>query len=238
MMGRAHFVISTGLSVSVLGLTGHTITIPVVVVAALSSLLPDIDEPNSLLVSRAIPKTVIRVFQLFLLLAAAGICFLGKPFAPWNFVVALFIMIFTMLPNRRLKNVIMFLCGIGLLTLGNQFIPWNYIAGAILIIVPFLPHRGLTHTLYGLTGWTLILFFATGDRSIWLAGGLSYMLHILADSLTNRGIRILPPFHFVLRFRIMSTGTFKGTLIEYLCMGATVGVVWFTFFIDSYLTGG
>lgn len=238
MMGRAHLVISTGLSVSVLSLTGHEITLPVVAVAALSSLLTDIDEPNSLLVSRAISKRVIRVFQLLLLLAAAGICFLGKVLTPWNFAVALFIMTFTMLPSRRIKNVIMLLGGFGLLTLGGQFTPWHYIAGAILIIVPFLPHRGLTHTLYGLTGWTLILFFATGDRSIWLAGCLSYMLHILADAITNRGVRILPPFQFVLRFRVMSTGTFKGAMVEYLCMGATIGVVWFTFFKDSHLTGG
>ncbi|MCM3130579.1 metal-dependent hydrolase (plasmid) [Paenibacillus urinalis] len=239
MMGRAHLVISTGLSLSALQLADQEITIPVIVVAVLSSLLPDIDEPNSLLVSRAIPKTVIRTFQLLLLLAAAAVIFLGEAYSPWNYMLAIAAAIITFLPNRTLKNVIMILTGIILIAFGSQISPWNYIGGSLLILVSFLPHRGLTHTIYGLVGWTLILYLTTGDISIWLAGGLSYMLHLLADALTNRGIRILPPFKYVLRFRIMSTGSFRGSLVEYLCMGVTLGVVWLTFFLDKNLfTGG
>lgn len=45
---------------------------------------------------------------------------------------------------------------------------------------------------------------------IWVAGGSAYALHLLADSLTNRGIRPLPPLKLRIRANLMSTGTKHG----------------------------
>ena len=47
MMGRAHLIISTGVTLSVMGMSGVPVTLPAAAVALVSSLLPDIDEPNS-----------------------------------------------------------------------------------------------------------------------------------------------------------------------------------------------
>ncbi|MEK4189378.1 hypothetical protein [Paenibacillus sp. FSL L8-0494] len=71
MMGRAHLAISTGVTISILGLADYKITVPVVAVIVVSSLHPDIDEPNSLLVSRELPTSLLRLLQGVLITLAA-----------------------------------------------------------------------------------------------------------------------------------------------------------------------
>jgi inner membrane protein len=232
MMGRAHLIISTGVTLSVLGLTNQHITLPVIAVAALSSLLPDIDEPNSLLVTRAIPTSVLRFLQILLIGSGVFLQFYGTAFAPWNTVLAVLVGLVSFMPSRTLRNVIMILIGIGLIGFGHTFTPWNYIIGSMLIVCALVPHRGLTHTIYGVLGWTLLLFFATHtyDNVLWIAGGLSYLLHLLADSLTNHGIRPIPPLKFRFKLQLMSTGTSAGAMFENVCIGLTFILMWFVFF--------
>ncbi|XEC93729.1 hypothetical protein AB6A23_20585 [Paenibacillus tarimensis] len=54
MLGRSHLIISTGITCSLLEIANQSFTIPVAALTVISSLLPDIDEPHSLLVTRAI----------------------------------------------------------------------------------------------------------------------------------------------------------------------------------------
>ena len=75
MMGRSHLIIGTGVSLSVLQLMGVQVTAPAVTVALIGSLLPDIDEPNSLLVSKALPNSLIRLLQTILLPTAVFVYF-------------------------------------------------------------------------------------------------------------------------------------------------------------------
>lgn len=231
-MGKSHLIISTGVTLSVLGMADYKISLPVAAVTAVSALLPDIDEPNSLLVSRAIPKRFIQLFQIALVGLGAVLYFLGQAFAPWNILLAVLVGLVSFMPTRSLRNVVMILIGAGLIAFGHSLVPWSYLAGSLLIVCALLPHRGLTHTLYGLVGWILILFFSTNhyDTSIWIAGGLSYLLHLLADSVTNRGIRPFPPFEWRLKLNLMSTGTWKGTIVETGFIGLTSVLVWFVFF--------
>ncbi|WP_239710820.1 metal-dependent hydrolase [Paenibacillus sp. 19GGS1-52] len=141
---------------SMLGMTNLSISLPVVAVAAVSALLPDIDEPNSLLVSKTIPKDLIRLLKALMI----GIGLLsGSAFAPWNTVIAILAASIFFMPIRTFRNVIMILTGAALILFGHSLIPWNYIIGCLLIICALVPHRGLTHTFYGVTGWTLLLFF-------------------------------------------------------------------------------
>lgn len=234
MMGRAHLVISTGVTLSVLGLAHEKITLPVIAVTVVAALLPDIDEPNSLLVSRAIPTRFLRMLQLMLVIAAVLVQFYGKAFAPWNSVLAVLVGLVSFMPTRTLRNIVMFLIGVGLIVFGHSFIPWNYIIGSTLIICSIVKHRGLTHTVYFVAGWTALLFFAshTYGNALWIAGGLSCLLHLLCDALTNHGIQPLPPFKFRLKLRLMSTGTWSGTIVENLCIGLTFVFVWFVFIRD------
>lgn len=234
MMGKSHLIISTGVTLSVLGMADQKITLPIAAVTAISALLPDIDEPNSLLLSRSIPRSLIRLIQLALVGLGIYLYFFGTAYAPWNIGIAVLVACVSFMPTRNLRNFIMILIGVGVLLFGDSFIPWNYIAGSLLIVCALLPHRGLTHTLYGFLGWTAILFFTThsSGNAIWIAGGISYLLHLLADSLTNHGIRPIPPFDFRLKINLMSTGTWKGSIVEGGFVLLTGGLIWFVFFRD------
>lgn len=232
MMGRSHLVIGTGVTLSLLSITHQEITLPVVGVAILSSILPDIDEPNSLLVTKAIPTRLLRLLQLLLVALAAYILVKGNSFAPWNILLSVPVAIILFMPTRTLRNICMLIIGICIALFLSSISPWNLIIGSTLIVCSLLPHRGLTHSIYGLLAWTVMLFCATYTygNSIWIAGGISYTLHLLTDSITNRGIRPIPPFKFRLKLNLMSTGTWKGNIVENICIGLTILLVWITFF--------
>lgn len=236
MMGRSHLIISTGVTLSVMSLMAHEITIPVIAVAALSSLLPDIDEPNSLLVRKAIPDFLLRVLQIVLIGAAIYIYFAGIVDNPWNIVLALLVGSVSFLPGRKLRHLVMLLIATALFAFAQTYEPWNYIVACILVVSSIVPHRGLTHTLYGVAGWSTLLYFASlgmdDGGTLWKAGGMSYALHLLADSLTQRGITPLPPIPFKLRFKLMSTGTKKGSVVERFCVLLTLALVVYVFVLS------
>lgn len=224
MMGKSHFIISTGVTVSLMTLAGIPVTAAAVVAAAVSSLLPDIDEPNSLLVSKTLSEPLLRVLQTIMLASVVWILWKGLFGMPWDIGLAVAIVFIAFLPVRSLRKFVMFMIGVGMIIYGREIAPWNYMAGCLLIICTFLPHRGLTHTIYGTAAWTALLYGTTAHlgSSIWIAGGISYFLHLLADSLTNRGVKLLPPLKWKLRFNLMSTGTKKGAKVENICIVMTL----------------
>ncbi|WP_336762051.1 metal-dependent hydrolase [Paenibacillus sp. USHLN196] len=230
MMGRSHLMIGTGVSLSVLQLAGMPVTAPAVTVALIGSLLPDIDEPNSLLVSRALPNSLIRLLQTILLPTAVFVYFYVHA-KPWNLLLAILIALVSFLPSRSLRKVLMFAIGLGLVFYGHSFAPWNLIAGSLLMLCTTLTHRGLTHTLYGTAIWAGLLYSTTQQQGpeIWVAGGTAYAMHLLADSLTNRGIRPLPPFKWRIRVNLMSTGTKRGAVVENVCIVLTLILAWIAF---------
>ncbi|MDO7905520.1 metal-dependent hydrolase [Paenibacillus sp. JX-17] len=231
MMGRAHLVIGTGVSLSLLHLQGVPVTVGAAATALVGSLLPDIDEPNSLLMTRTMPNGMLRVLQLAMVILAVWLCVDGAVQSPWNIVLSLAIAAVSFLPFRALRKVLMLIIGVGLAVYGGDYTPWNLVAGCLLVVCTVLPHRGLTHTVYGLAVWTALLYGTTSNSgdSIWLAGGIAYLLHLLADSLTNRGIKPLPPFKWRLRFNLMSTGTRHGAIVENVCILLTLLLTGFVF---------
>ncbi|WP_342564708.1 metal-dependent hydrolase [Paenibacillus sp. FSL R7-0345] len=235
MMGKSHFIISTGITLSVMNLLGYEITVPAVAVAAVSSLLPDIDEPNSLLVRSAVPESMLRLLQVALIGAGIYLYFAGIVDAPWNIVLALLVGSVSFLPGRRLRQLVMLLIALALFAFAADYDPWNYIAACILIVASVVPHRGITHTLYAVAGWGVLLYFVSlgmnDGGSLWIAGAMSYALHLLADSLTQRGITLLPPLPFKLRLKLMSTGTKKGSKVENVCIVLTLLLVAYVFVI-------
>ncbi|MNP63616.1 hypothetical protein D3C76_1590290 [compost metagenome] len=54
-------------------------------------------------------------------------------------------------------------------------------------------------------------------------------MHLLADSLTNRGIRPLPPLKWRIRANLMSTGTKHGAVVENVCIVLTLILAWIAF---------
>lgn len=232
MMGRSHLVISTGLTLSVLGVVHTNLTLPVISIAAISSLLPDIDEPNSLIVSKTLPSSLIHFIKLMVLGFAAFCFFFGGVLAPWNTIISILAIVISFAPVRTFRNTIMVIIGLVLVLFGHALSPWNFIIGCLLIVCALAPHRGITHTAYGVIGWAILLYFPTHtyDNNLWIAGSLSYLFHLLADALTNHGIRPLPPFKFRFKLQLMSTGRFSGTVIENVCIGLTIALLWFVYF--------
>lgn len=233
MMGKSHLVISTGVTLSAMSLLGLQITIPAVAVAVVSSLLPDIDEPNSMLVRKAVPEFLLRILQVSLIGAAIYLYFAGIAEPPWNIALALLVGSVSFLPSRRLRHLVMLLIALALFAFADAYDPWNYIAACVLVVASVVPHRGITHTLYAVAGWGALLYFVSPGMedggSLWIAGSLSYGLHLLADSLTQRGITPLPPIPFKLRLKLMSTGTKKGSAVEKVCVMLTLALAVYTF---------
>lgn len=117
MMGKSHLVISTGVTLSAMSLLGHAITLPAVAVAVVSSLLPDIDEPNSMLVRKAVPEFLLRILQVALIGAGIYLYFAGIAEPPWNIALALLVGSVSFLPSRRLRHLVMLLIALGLFAL-------------------------------------------------------------------------------------------------------------------------
>lgn len=223
MRGSAHLIVGTGVSLALVALLRTPIMPAAAAVAAVSSLLPDIDEPNALLVNRALPKPVIRALQLALLLTAAAVAWLAASYAPWNWAAGGALALTAFSSSRKLRHLLMLIIGAGLLV-GGWYggLPWLALAGGLLVGCVFLPHRGFTHTFYAAALWTGILYgIAPEHPAVWQAGGLAYALHLLADALTRRGIQPLPPLPFKLCIPLMRTGKTSGAFIETLCIGAT-----------------
>ncbi|WP_238652557.1 metal-dependent hydrolase [Paenibacillus piscarius] len=233
MMGKSHLVISTGVTLSAMSLLGLQITIPAVAVAVVSSLLPDIDEPNSMLVRTAVPESLLRILQVSLIGAAIYLYFAGIAEPPWNIALALLVGSVSFLPSRRLRHLVMLLIALALFAFADAYDPWNYIAACVLVVASVVPHRGITHTLYAVAGWGALLYFVSPGMedggSLWIAGSLSYGLHLLADSLTQRGITPLPPIPVKLRLKLMSTGTKKGSAVEKVCVMLTLALAVYVF---------
>ncbi|MFC6233110.1 metal-dependent hydrolase [Paenibacillus allorhizosphaerae] len=141
----------------------------------------------------------------------------------WTVATAALVALLGFMLTRTLRGIVMFLLGSGLIAFGHSLIPWNYVIGSILVICSIVKHRGLTHTLYAANGWPVVLFFASHEQgeALWIAGGLSYLILLLCDILTDRGIQTLPPFKFRLKLQLMSTGTWTGKIVESLCVGLT-----------------
>lgn len=233
MMGKTHLIVSSGVTLSILGIMGQEITLPVIAITAVSALLPDIDEPNSLIVSRTLPVPLVRTFKFFLFILSVVIYFAGAAYSPWNMALAFLIAVTAVMPGRSIRKLILLLLGAACFFLSPVFSPWQYIAGSILIICALVPHRGLTHTLYAPIGWAALLYWTTYhvDPAIWLAGGLSYLIHLFpCDAITARGITPLPPLKWKWRLKWMSTGSRSGSIVESASILLTIILIWYVFF--------
>ncbi|PZE21754.1 metal-dependent hydrolase [Paenibacillus xerothermodurans] len=234
MMGRTHLIVSSGMTLSILSLTGQGITLPSAAVAIISSLLPDIDEPNSLLLQKTMPKGLLS--KLKLLLVAFGVGFLAYSYyrsfyTPYSYGLGVMMIAVCIVHQRLFRQLLMASIGGLLLYIGFALSPWWLTIGALLMVCAVLPHRGLTHSMYGVLIWGGLLYVASGrlGHSFWASGVISYSLHLLCDVLTKQGIQPLPPLKWKWRVPLMSTGKFSGFLVESICISLTFFLMWTAF---------
>jgi inner membrane protein len=234
MTGRTHLIVSTGVTLAVLSMLGQAVTLPSAAVAVISSLLPDIDEPNSLLMQKTMPKTVLN--KLKLALAAAGVgfivyCYFEAFYVPYSYGIGILVIAASLTNQRLFRQLLMIVIGGLMLYFGGTAGPWWGTIGALLMVCAVLPHRGLTHSVYGVLIWGAVLYFASIQlgMQLWLSGVAAYSLHLACDMLTKQGIHPLPPLKWKLRLPLMSTGKFSGFLVESVCITLTFVLVWKAF---------
>lgn len=236
MTGRTHLIVSTGVALSLLHMLGQQVTLPAAAAAVIGSLLPDIDEPNSLLLQRTLPKRLIHIVKFILALGGLGLILYAKLtafYTPYSYGAGGLLIASCLVNHRLFRQLLMILLGGLLLYAAVAFKagPWWAAIGALLMVCAVLPHRGLTHTVYGVAIYGGLLYFVSIvlDMPLWLAGGISYALHLLCDVLTKQGIQPLPPFRWKWKVPLMSTGKFSGFLVESLCITVTFVLVWNAF---------
>lgn len=163
MMGRTHLMIGVAGSIDLAILTHTPIGFAGIATAAVCSILPDIDEPNSMISHRTGGKIGITVIAA----AAAVFGFLGG------------------------------------------YIPLGVFA-ILLGIAPHLRHRKFTHTVFAAAIiWLFLAWLGakTGVGDLALFGTSAYVLHILADVITNTGVPVLYPLiKKKLSFHVTNTG--------------------------------
>ncbi|MDF2963542.1 MAG: metal-dependent hydrolase [Paenibacillus sp.] len=234
MTGRTHLIVGTGVTLSVLSIIGQPVTLPGVAVAAVSSLLPDIDEPNSLLMQKTMPKSVLNKIKLALVAAGLGFilyCYLQSFFVPYSYGIGGLMIAACLIHQRLFRQLLMIITGGLMLYIGGSAGPWWASIGALLMVCAVLPHRGLTHSLYGIFIWGGVLYFASVrlQMPLWIPGILAYTLHLLCDVLTKHGIQPLPPLKWKCRIPLMSTGKFSGFFVESICITLTFVLFWNAF---------
>lgn len=242
MTGRTHLVVSTGVTLSIMQMTGQGVSLPVWAVAIVSSLLPDIDEPNSMLLQKTLPKTLLTKLRWLFALVGVGFivyAYLQSFFTPYSYVAGGLIILMCLVNQRAFRQLLMILLGGLLLYLGISVGPWCGTIGALLMVCAVLPHRGLTHSIYGILIWGGLLYYASIVLGInlWMAGALSYTLHLVCDVLTKQGIHPFPPSKWKLVIPLMSTGKFSGFIIESLCITVTFVLIWNAFIVPIGQTG-
>ncbi|EFM10904.1 membrane-bound metal-dependent hydrolase [Paenibacillus curdlanolyticus YK9] len=230
MKGSSHLVISTGVSLAVTALLHTSLTPAAAAAAVVGSLLPDLDEPNGLLANRTFPKPAIRALQIVLLLAAAAAVWFTRTQYPWNWGAGAVISLSAFASTRWLRQLLMLITG-GALTIGGVlYDPRFAAAGLTLVVCALVPHRGFTHTLYATGLWTFALYWMAKDNpGVWLAGGLSYLLHLLADALSKRGVQLLPPLPWKLCIPLMRSGKSSAAVVETAAIGLTFILLWIVF---------
>ncbi|WP_165971998.1 metal-dependent hydrolase [Paenibacillus piri] len=236
MTGRTHFIVGTGVTLSVLSMAGQQVTLPAVAVAAVSSLLPDIDEPNSLLLQKTMPKTVLNKIKLGLVAAGIGLMlfsYVQSFYVPYSYLVGALMIAACLIHQRLFRQLLMVVIGGVMLFAGGTAGPWLATIGALLMVCAVLPHRGLTHSVYGVFIWGTVLYFASLRLGVplWTAGAAAYTIHLLCDMLTKHGIQPLPPLKWKWRIPLMSTGKFSGFIVESLCITLTFILLWNAFIV-------
>ncbi|NOU94189.1 metal-dependent hydrolase [Paenibacillus sp. LMG 31456] len=234
MTGRTHLIVGSGVTLSVMSLIGQNITLPAALVAIVSSLLPDIDEPNSLLMQKTMPKTMLKKIKLALVAAGIGFmiyCYFKSFYVPFSYGIGMLMIGACLIHQRLFRQLLMVILGGLMLYLGASAGPWWGTIGALLMVCAVLPHRGLTHSIYGIIIWGAVLYFASLrlGEPLWTSGVMAYTLHLMCDVLTKHGIQPLPPFKWKFRLPLMSTGKFSGFLVESICITLTFVLIWHAF---------
>lgn len=173
-------------------------------VASLSALSADLDGPSIL--SRKISSAARWIHNLFIWFSVCGCLGLLYQYTMDRhlsqegiFVTVSSVLLGFVAKKGFLRNIMISSVGGGLLFTGIMF-SWDGLIGlgVFIIWVPWLSHRGLSHTI-----WAVLLWGAIGwefeqhlqIEGIALVSLCGYASHLIADTLTPRGVKWLYPLY-------------------------------------------
>lgn len=234
MMGRSHLALGALTGVAVAKLTGTNMIdgAAAVMVAAVSSLVPDLDSDG--LLTRKLTERPLRFIRLFsgyigvflillsyfpdtrngqFLTAFVGLMFLGVGFIFRDHASRKWMV--TLLGLLIMGSAIYLQFGEKMLNLKRfpyEVLHSDYVwvlgLGVFIAIVPHFSHRTYTHTIWALSAWGYIWFYAEvslGMQGLFLSAVYGYASHLLADTLTVAGIRYLHPFPPLIKVPLIRT---------------------------------
>jgi inner membrane protein len=223
MMGRSHLALGTLAGIAVTKGTDVSMFggIAVVLLAAISSLTPDLDADG--LLTRKLtdrPLRIIRAISGYIgvalillsyfpdtrngqfLIAFTGLLFLGVGFVLRDQASRKWMV--TLLGILLIGGAVYLHFGAAALTL--ERVPyevldspyaWLFGLGLFIGLSPHFPHRTYTHTIWALSVWGYIWYYAEISlhmKGLFLASISGYVSHLLADTLTVSGVRYFYPF--------------------------------------------
>lgn len=173
-------------------------------VAALSALSADLDGPSIL--SRKIGKAAKRIHNLSMWLGVccvAGAIYLygaSGSLSQEAIVLTVVMLLLGFVAKVGLIRNIIISCVGGAMLIGGVLLGWGWLIGLGIFVawVPWLNHRGFSHTiwaalLWGAIGWGLEQHLEL--EGIALVSLLGYGSHLVADTLTPRGVKWFYPLY-------------------------------------------
>lgn len=192
MMGKTHTAIGMA---SVVILSSDKIIenlnniVPIITITSLASILPDIDKKGST-ISNKINKLVFNI--LFYSSIAIYVIYKTKYFNNINI-------------SSTVNDI----------QVNSQFIVGLVLMTILIVYSKLTEHRSFTHSILGVILYSLS--FALINKGMLHYFIIGYIMHLVADFFTDKGIEILYPIRKKFNFHLISTKSLYEYLIRYGC---------------------
>lgn len=219
MKGRTHLIVGTLTTVQTATFMHFKVDVLAMIFASLLSILPDIDEPNSIFSSLIFKKDFSKkIYRLIIYVLNITIFYISLRYNK-NFIVAGIIAFMSIaflemkLTEKKMRKILISfeLIAIGVLLYHLNFSKFYYLSFFSFSILPQLKHRQFTHSLIfipliyiWLRGFETLMIKDNilGFHGIALLGTISFSTHIVLDLFTKMGV----PLFFPLSKRNISLG--------------------------------
>ncbi|UHA73133.1 metal-dependent hydrolase [Paenibacillus sp. 481] len=173
-----------------------------VTIASFSALSADLDGPSILSSKLGKISKLLREFILWIgVLLSAGVTILyvvyGQAYPEFTTIALLVCLLGFVTKEGNIRNVLVSLIGCAMIYAGlATMLTWLIGFGIFIAIAPWMKHRGMTHTVWALLFWGAIgwgLEQHLQVEGIAFVATAGYFSHLLADSLTPRGVKWFYP---------------------------------------------
>ncbi len=211
MKGRTHLIVGTLTTVQTATFMHFKVDVLAMIFASLLSILPDIDEPDSIFSSFIFRKEFSKkIYRLVIYILNIAIMYISLKYNK-NFIIAGLIAFISIaflerkLTEKKMRKILISfeLISIGLLLYTFHFPKFYYLSFFAFSILPHLKHRQFTHSLIfipliyiWLRGFENLMIKnnVVGFHGIALMGTISFSTHIILDLFTKMGVPLFFPF--------------------------------------------